>query len=376
MSLNGKLQKWVDAGLISSDQQTRILAHEADHSGDRWKHGIVFAGLFSILLGVALIVAANWQDISWQLKLAAHFAVNGVLIWLVWQWRNDALKNKHREVALFILWGLTLTLIALIGQVFQLGGHALDAVRVWFWITTPMVLLFTNNAFTARLWSLVFVCYVPFDILKQIEDLTQNDNLRLAIAFETAIGIPLLMWLAGSWPRFVAARPVMAGALREVAVFMATVCTSALSIIYYAPSFDPFSPLIPIFYALAVIVIRFLLQSLPRWTGEERDTIDLLCLCGLFICLPFVVMVESGLMAMVHFIALWLLAGTIWQNAQHNRLVSLAVTIITLRLFAGFIELFGSMMMSGLGFIVGGIVLIGLVIGARKLDKRLKEGSA
>lgn len=376
MSLSGKLAKWVDAGLITSDQQERILDHERGRSGDRWKQGVVFAGLFSILLGVALIIAANWQDIPWQSKLILHFALNGTLAALVWNWRDKPDARKYREVALFFLWGLTLTLIALIGQTFQLGGQALDAVRVWFWLTAPMILLFTDNAFTARLWALVFLLLVPFDIFRHVEQWTDSENIRLAIGLETAIGMPLVCWLLGSWPRFASARAAMARALRDVGVFMALVGASLVSMVYYTSNTPEYSVLIPAIYAGGAVALRFLLQSVRAWTQDQRGVIDLLCVSGLFVCLPLIAPVDSNLMAMIHFIAFWLLAGAIWQRTGHDRAVSLAVGVITLRLFIGFIELFGSMMMSGFGFIIGGLVLIGLVAGARRLDKQLKRTNA
>src|SRR5262245_32990548 len=126
MSLSRKLQYWVDAKLISADQRDNILSYEKTRSGGRWKHGFGYVGVFSILLGCALMVASNWQQIPDTLKLGGHFTINAVLAWLVWQWRDNPERLPHREGALFFLWGLTLTLIALIGQIFQLSGETYE----------------------------------------------------------------------------------------------------------------------------------------------------------------------------------------------------------------------------------------------------------
>lgn len=373
MSLSGKLQKWADAGLITADQQSRIIEHERGHSAGRWKHGVIFAGLFSILLGIALIVAANWQDITWQTKLVTHFTINIILATLVWRWREDPLREKHREVALFFLWGLTLTLIALIGQVFQLGGQAVDALRLWFWITAPMILLFARSAFITKIWALAFIVYVPYDIVTHIADWSDSPNFRLAVGLETAIGIPVITWLFATWPRFAIARPEMSRALHNASILLALVTASLAGTVFYASSDDGYRMIVPLFYTVAVIVIHYLLQSLKNWTQDQRGAIDLLCLAGLFICVPFVARVEADVLGMLHFIAFWLLAGAIWQQGGHARAVSFAIMMVTLRLFIGFVELFGSMMMSGFGFIIMGLVLIGLVQVARRFDKRLKE---
>lgn len=371
MSLSGKLQKWVDAGLINADQKSRILEHENIHSSQRWKHGVIFAGLFSILLGISLMIAANWQDIAWQTKLGLHFIVNIALAALVWRWHDNPAKQNHAQIALFALWGLTLTLIALMGQVFQLGGEAYMALRVWFWLTTPMILLFANTNFTARIWAIAFVFYVPYDLIAATWDNTENWNTRRAVLTVTLAFLPIASWLLGSWRRFDARRPVMAETLRHTAIFMALAAASFASIQFYDHNFRPYMLTIPAIVAVAAIALRFALQR-RTWTNEQRIDIDLLCLAALFAATPYLAQTHSVFLGMTSFIAFWLLAGALWQERGHGRLVSFAITIVTLRLFIGFVELFGSMMMSGLGFILTGIVLIGLVQVARRFDRRLK----
>ncbi len=375
MGLEGKLQKWVDAGLIEPAQKQGILSHERTRHASTWKHGMGMAGLLSILLGIALVIAANWQLIPWQLKLGTHFAVNAVLTALIWRWRHDPAKDTHREVAVFTLWGLTLTLIALMGQVFQLDGHAYMALRVWFWLTTPMILLFAQSRFIAKLWALLFVVYVPYDLIAATWDLTDDWVVRKGVLVATGVVLPLLAWSLGSLPRFAVNRPTMAYTLRHLAVLVALLGASAASIEFYISRAAGYMPLIPAMLALAAIAARFVM--LPRaHNDDDRRTIDLICMAGLFMCVPFLVAVKSDILAVVHFIAFWALAGALWQQQDRPKQVSTAITMITLRLFVGFVELFGSMMFSGFGFIIGGVVMIALVKLARHLDRWLKREQA
>lgn len=376
MSLPRKLESWVEAGFISREQSARILTHEKSGSGSRFKLGIIFAGLFSILLGISLVVAANWSFIPAGVKLGTHFLINAVLATLVYRWRQDPARAMHRDVALFILWGLTLTLIALIGQIFQLSGDMTTALRVWFWLTTPMILLLAQSAFIARLWALAFVVYVPIDIFSTLWDHTQNWNIRKAVLLATGIILPLATWIAGSWRQLNAARPAMGEALRGTGLALALFAASIVGYGFYDHMRTDYSLLIPAVFAAFTIVTRIALQSLPHWSHEERGTIDLIAICGLFFTLPFLVPVTNDAFAVLHFVALWLLAGMVWQAQGHDRLVGWAVRLVTLRLFIGFVEIFGSLAMSGLGFIVMGAVLIGLVLGARRISKYLKDGVA
>lgn len=379
MSLASKLEKWTNAGLISADQQTRILAFEHEKSGNRWTNGIFMVGLFSILIGIALIIASNWQEIPANLKLGVHVLVNAMLTGLVWKWHDDEARAKHREVALFLLWGLTLTLIALIGQVFQLGGEAYEALRVWFWLTSPMILLFSQSSYVARLWSLAFVFYAPYDLISTAMDHKDISPTLRATALLTGLtAIPMAAWFLGIWPRFAKTREHMADALRKTSIAVALLSASACGFAFHSPrEFSEFASLyVSAGFILAIVVLRFICRIKNVWNEREQAEFDLICLCGLFICASLLILIKSTLLGMLYFILLWLIIGGIAQRADWNRLVSLSIAMVTIRIFIGFLQLFGTMLMSGVGFIIGGLVLLGLVKLARILDKRLKGAAA
>lgn len=375
MSLASKLEKWTKAGLISADQQTRILAFEHDKSGNTWTSGIGMIGLFSILTGIALIIASNWQEIPANVKLGTHVLINIILTTLVWKLRDDATRTKHREIALFLLWGLTLTLIALIGQIFQLGGEAYEALRVWFWITAPMILLFSQSAYVARLWSIAFVLYAPYDLIwTAIDHKDISPALRAGALLTGLTAIPMAAWFLSAWPRFAKTRENMADALRKTSIAVALLSASACALMFQSPGeFTEFINLyVSLGFILAVIALRFVCRIKGIWNEREQAEFDTLCLCSLFICASLLVLIKSSLFGMLYFILLWLVAGGIAQRANWHRLVSLSIIMVTIRIFIGFLELFGTMLMSGVGFIIGGLILLGLVKMAHILDKRLK----
>lgn len=370
MSVHTKLQKWLEAGLITADQRARILEHEKNYSGHRWRLGLTGAGLISILLGIALFIASNWQVIPWQAKTGVHFAVNAVLACLIWRWRHDPARDHHREIALGALWGLTLTFIALMGQVFQLGGHAYEALRLWFWLTTPMILLFAQSRGIARLWAIAFVFYVPYDIVSWTMDHTTNPAAKQTVCLATAILVPLGAWAIGAMPRISVNRPTIARMLQRLGMILAFVTGLAASVGYYGR--DTFE--IPMVAGLLALVVVLMRSVLRKWhaSTDDRGAIDVLCVSALFACLPFILPVKSDVIAAAHFITLCLLTGALFQQQGKSRLVSMVIALITLRLFIVFIELFGTMAQSSIGLIVAGLILMGLVRAARYLDTALK----
>jgi len=377
MSLSRKLQYWVDARLIAQDQRENIIAYEKIRNANRWKHGFGYIGILSILLGIALIIASNWQAIPADLKLGGHFTVNAVLAWLVWQWRDNPDRLPHREGVLFVLWGLTLTLIALIGQIFQLSGETYEAVRLWFWITTPMIVWFAQGRYLTALWAILFTVYVPYDIFFSIIEGIENEAVRVHAGLAIAVLLPPLLWFMGTQKVLRDHRPALGQSLRTLGIIVALGTATFAGAVYYADNTGwMLSPIIPIAIGAFPCIILLLARKSREFDTGQRSMIDLILMATLFACVPFFAFVPFSFMAMIHFIAFWLAACVLFQRGGFDRAVGICIALVTLRLFIGFLELFGSMMMSGFGFILIGLVLIGLVYAARHVKKWMQERGA
>ncbi|HEY8963649.1 MAG TPA: DUF2157 domain-containing protein [Alphaproteobacteria bacterium] len=380
MSLHRKLQKWVDANLISEGQREAILAHEQGRSGNLLKHGIGYVGVFSILLGIALIVASNWQYISDSTKLSTHFLANVILAALIFIWRDDATRIVHREGAVFALWGLTLTLIALVGQVFQMGGDTFSALRFWFWITTPLVLYYARGMYITALWAIFFVVYVPWEFFTSVIEKLPDDTTKMSAGMFFSALVPIGIYLLGGWQKLILDRPAMAKTFRAIGIIWAVACASGASFIFYAPE-DAFTNLEHMTTLRATAFVS-LMATLALWYGlrrvawlatRERPLTDIVCFASAMMAIPYIIVYGNDMMSMLHFIFLWLGIGYLAQTGGFDRLVNLSILVVTARLFVGFLELFGSMMMSGFGFIVIGFVLMGLLYGARVVKRKLKS---
>ena len=122
MGLKTKLNNWVEGDMISQDQSHSILQYERSKLQNRLALSMKYSALFAILLGVALVIASNWDLLGMHTKLIGHIGINGLLAYLIWRWKDDTGKKIWHDVCVYGLFGLTLTLLALIGQSFQLQG--------------------------------------------------------------------------------------------------------------------------------------------------------------------------------------------------------------------------------------------------------------
>lgn len=363
MSLKTKLQNWQSANLITPNQVDAITAYEQENHKGLFKNGLIYIAFFSILLGISLIIAANWNDINQTLKLVVHFALNITLTGLIIRWRNNPARAFASDIALFMLWGLTLTLIALIGQTFQLSGNTWDATRFWFLITTPMMLFLAQSRYLTALWGLFFVLFIPFDIISNFIDNIDKDAYKATAAVALFGAMPPALYVASKY-----LRPNMATTFKNLSWLLALGAASFAGIAFYFGSETTFYPAHTA--PVAAIIIGTLLLLRPKF---EKSFIDIFILTTLFITLPGVIPYKGDLLAMLHMLALWLGAGFIFQRGNHYKMLNLAIIVITARLFIGFLELFGSMMTSGLGFILMGLTLIALLYAARRIKQVLAK---
>lgn len=148
-----KLKAWQRAGLIEADTAERIRTWEAEHARPLGVWAMVGLGALTIGLGIVSVVAANWDAISGELRLAAHFTLMvGLAAWL-WVYLPKAEKNDYfSDGALFVAAVLGLTFFAHIGQVYQTSSPLWQPLLAWLILFSPLLLLFGRGWPIAALW--------------------------------------------------------------------------------------------------------------------------------------------------------------------------------------------------------------------------------
>ena len=150
MALKQRLARWIAAGLIDAGQAERILAHEDERGRPRLLYAVVGLAGLAIAIGIVSIVAANWDVIPGRAKIAIDLAlVVGLSLAVVRLGRAGSVWA--RETAILVLYGVVLASIALIGQVYQLGGNARIATTVWI-VLTAILMTRAATAFVALIW--------------------------------------------------------------------------------------------------------------------------------------------------------------------------------------------------------------------------------
>ncbi len=149
-----QLKAWQNAGLIDGETAGRIREWEAMHGRPLGLWAIIGLGALAIGLGIVSVVAANWDAIPGETRLAIHFGLMVGLAGLLWRYLPDAAaKNAYfSDGLLFIAAVLGLSFFGHVGQVYQTSSPLWQPLLAWLLIFSPLLLLFGRGWPIAGLW--------------------------------------------------------------------------------------------------------------------------------------------------------------------------------------------------------------------------------
>jgi uncharacterized membrane protein len=384
--IHKKLRGWVAAGLIGPEQQAAITAFEKSRQQGRFGRGITGLALFAIIIGVLSLIAANWVSIPASFKIIVHLLINIALAITVWRAQMRGQDNL-REGALLVLGGLTLTFIALIGQVFQLGGSYAGALLVWQMAMIPAFLVYGQTRLTAVPGVLAFTGCVPVIVMEWTDKIPDFWSMFTGVAVLTAL--PLLYVAIGSMERCRATRPVWCDTALRIGFVILVLSASLASLLWYEDRSDEFSAVFDRagiavssgMWILSVPTIIAVFALFGHWAFFRSRAVDpqfyvrtwgLVLTSIVMLGLPMLIPNgSSDMLAMGSFLIYWGFLGWYAHATGAVRLLSLAITVLAIRIWIIYLEAFGGLAMTGFGLIFGGVFMLAMIYGARRLNRRL-----
>lgn len=379
-----KLREWVSAGLMTEAQADSIHAYEERRKGGRFGRGLVGLSLFAILVGVLSIIAANWHEIPGSVKIAAHLLINAA-VGATSLWAARTGRDLWREGAALVFLGLTFTLIILIGQVFQMTGTPGDAALFWCLITLPYFFVMGRGYMTAAPWMLAFLATVYIVAAENLDSLP--DNYRISVALGIVALMPLALVGDGTIALFRRWRPVLCDvAVRAGLLLMIAQASTSLAmwpssrfgaLVGNHTILKPDHGLVIIALGLAGIAANAMLHRFYKQDETMKAGAVFTAVSLTAFMLPLIVPIPGeAILPAIAFIGYWAYIGWLGQKCHHMRIVSLAITVIAVRIFIIYVEVFGSLMNTGFGLISGGVVMLALIYAARRLDRRITKTEA
>jgi uncharacterized membrane protein len=375
--LERQVQRWQEAGIIDAATAERIMAHERRASRPVLLLAIGGLGAFTIGVGLLSIIAANWGDIPRLVKLLAMLGLLAANAYGLLR-ASGRPQRWIREALALGYFALTLVSIALVGQTYQLAGEPYQALLLWLVAASPALWL-AEGAFAAQVFlaALVITGAASFDPLV---DLLGNDH-QAQILVPAGLGAAAVFGplIVASLPLLRRLRPAFA-AVYERLGWSLFVLAASWGVHAWYLSMHPDdvrdawigARVVVVFVGLAVWRVQGLaLQAATPWLLPARILLVLAsAITGLGVLLPHPPIAVAGALG---FITVWALVAWCGYRANAMQMVNLATAVIAVRIFMAYVEVFGSMLATGAGLVVSGVLLLALAwLWVRKI--RLQPG--
>jgi uncharacterized membrane protein len=377
--LERQVQRWREAGIIDATTAERIIAHERRASRPVLLLAIGGLGAFAIGVGLISVIAANWGDIPRLVKLLAMLGLFGANAYgLLWargrphRWVTDALALGY--------FALTLASIALVGQTYQLGGEPYQALLLWLVVGSPALWL-AEGAFAAFVFLGALAVTGAF-LFDPLVDLLGHD-LHATILVCASLGSAAVFGplLVASLPPLQRLRPAFAAMYERLGWGLFVLAASCGVHVWYL-SMDTNdvreawvgAPVVMVFVALGLWRVQGLVSGVQAdWLLPARALIGLAAvLTGLGVLVPHAPIAMVGALG---FVSVWACVAWCGYQAHMMQIVNLATAVIAARIFVAYIEVFGSLLATGAGLIVSGVLLLALAwVWVRKI--RLQPGGS
>jgi len=370
-------RRWQRAGLIDEALAHRIVAWESSHRRPVALWAIAGMGALAVLLGTMAVIGANWEDIPAWLKLAVDLALNALAaaaVFVFWQRGHMWL----RELAALFLFGLVLSGIALIGQVYQLQSPTWQALVLWLVLCTPFLALTAFTRLNGALWAVAvvttwFAAESPIgDLLTGLGMLQRTgDYLLLPMGYIIACLMIVVSAVRGLWA------PAESQARLLLKLSLAALIAACSLAISFGERHVAYAGLGPI----ALAAITTLPAALALWKSrlDIEPWIRVAFLVGSFVvwAIGFRLFARDDMTAdilrAVLFILYWAAIGAIAARAGWRGWFGFAFTVIGVRLLILYFEAIGGLTATGLGLIGGGVLCLALTALGWRLTRDVRR---
>jgi uncharacterized membrane protein len=351
MALERQLKRWTLAGLIDAGQAERIRAFEKEGTRPALLYAITGLGGLAMAIGLVSIVAANWDIIPGRLKLALDLACVAAVGYGVLHGMRRG-RPWLRETSILVMYGLVLASVALIGQVYQLGGNAAAALGAWS-VMTFLLMAQGRSISLGFAWLAGLEATYIAGLFELVDFYPEAGQLALLASY----WVPLACLAIGrsAWVQRV--RPHYASVFSAAGWAQLLLSSSAATLGFYeGRAVEPDWSWLAVVMSLAGTAW---LWATSEKTPAGRASRWLLVVAFVVAHVPLTVPHgEWPVAAAVAFIGLWWVVAIAAYRAGRGAVLHVATAIIGVRLLITYFEVFGSLLDTGVGLVTGGLLTL------------------
>lgn len=367
MRLTKKLNEWRHENIIDEATAEKILHYEQRHKKPMvlWAFGGM--GVFAVIVGLVSVIAANWAQTPDWIKLAVDLlACMALAVSLYIICTNDHSNSEKlwlREMLVVMYYGLVLASMALIGQIYQLGGTVNDLLLWWTLITLPLVLL-ARGRFIAALWLIAsgITYYLNLETLyDSLRYQTSLDGPWLrSFIYSLYVLAPLLFILLSRIPWLITNRLQVAEVISRLSWMALVVSGFFYQFLWYENITGEIPQQLLVICSAVCIPLIYII---PRLYAKESADVHLAMRVVLAVILIlgltaswFSVRLELvGALTNLFYLCMLAWAAI---KVHSTSLFNFFTAAICVRILVIYFEVFGSMVETGLGLISGGVLTL------------------
>ena len=377
MNLQKKLAVWQQENLITREQGEKIAAFEKNGRKPVLSWALLALACFCILLGVVSVISANWQEIAPEYKLFLDFVLLFGTAAAVFKMYLSG-RDIWFEWLLLFFAGLILASIGLIAQIYQIQPEGLRGYLLWSVLAFP-IMLFSRKIVLPLVWLPVFM----LSLIDALNDMRFFERILeiLQKTFPFAISIAGILVFSFIYRLLAVHFRTRLAAQIKAMKFWLVFDISVLVIVMDFGAGDVFGSMLlsQLFdnysWASVIVICGLILGTVGFGYFSYKYNYSRLLTCILAILLGFS-LVYNALPENKDVLNIWgfLLSMSVLSCLvayalikSRMKLLNLSTALMALRFFIVFLQVFGSLLMTGVGLIVCGVVFLGIICIWRKL---------
>lgn len=372
MNLVKKLAIWQEENLISKAQADAIMNYENKNGKPLLMNSFLFLAVFCIGLGTISLIASNWQIIPNWIKLLSDFLLLIIISSQVY--KRSRLEQTFRFEGLLILYAImVLASIGLIAQIYQLQPNGYTAYFIWALLTAPL-LCYTQKLVLPIVWFPIFTAS-SIDLLTNIRWFDRILEI-VERSFPYAISIIGILTLSFVY-RLLAIhfRTRLAAVIKALKFWLVFDIAILVITMDFTTSWSMFSSIswgkihlgndfvsanVICFSVIAVAGFGYFSH---KYNYSRLLTCELAILLGfslIYMSLPHNTDILNMWGFLLTMASLSCLCAYALIKGRH-KLLNWATGLMALRFFIGYIQVFGSLLTTGIGLIISGIVFLTII---------------
>lgn len=375
--LEKKIASWVEKSLISLEQKDKILEYEKElqqkQKSSKSLYTFIILGAGIIGIGFISIIAANWDQIPGMVKLIIDFALlASISCYLVY--KRDRIKSLYFEGWLVFLAFFYLASIGLIAQVFHTGGELYQALFFWIAIMLPLLFI-SKKSILLYIWAGSFFMSALLWLASGDSIWQYWGNEQSMITFFVAL--PFFYFLIALALEKISQRFELKRALEFARPFYALSLFFAIGMIgmtdvLFSIGFAhylPFKAFLPVYISILGGILLLIFSS--QYGKKEKIVLMIFALITVCSYFPYLflspehshfVYDKNDLIGSCFTILTLFVLAIFFSIKEMQRLFNLVIVLIWLRFLIIYFQVMGSLLATGIGLILSGLIIVGLAV--------------